>query len=86
MLFFPLDHGSLEISILPPMKREFLVKLNREFESNPLRQPVLHFLCLGVLPEISILRLVLSSNWPLGVPVLLPTMYVSPLTIGYRDS
>jgi hypothetical protein len=50
MLFFPLDHGSLEISILPPMKREFLVKLNREFESNLLRQPVLRFLSLsGVL-------------------------------------
>jgi hypothetical protein len=47
MLFFPLDHGSPEISILPPMKREFLVKLNREFESNLLRQPVLRFGSLG---------------------------------------
>ena len=47
MLFFPLDHGSLEISILPPMKREFLVKLNREFESNLLHQPVSPFLSLG---------------------------------------
>jgi hypothetical protein len=44
------------IDILPPMHPEFLVKLNREFESNPLRQPVSPFLSLGgVLPKNSIL-------------------------------
>src|ERR1700676_5148147 len=36
---------------------ESLAKRNHEFESNPLRQPVSPFLCLGgVLPENSILR------------------------------
>src|SRR5665213_3556888 len=29
------DQGSLEISILPPMQREFLVKLNGEIQSYP---------------------------------------------------
>ena len=44
------------LDILPPMKREFLVKLNREFESNPLRQPVSLFFSLGdVSSENSIL-------------------------------
>jgi hypothetical protein len=53
------------------MKREFLVKLNREFESNLLRQPVFAFRSHGgVLPENSILppitrttRAVWSSNY-----------------------
>jgi hypothetical protein len=55
MLFF-LGHGSLEISILPPMKREFPVKLNHEFEANLLRQPAWLFLSPGVvLLEKSIL-------------------------------
>jgi len=31
------------------MKREFLVKLNREFESNLLRRPVSLFLSLGAV-------------------------------------
>ena len=45
------------IDFLPAMNPEFLVKLNREFESNPLRQPVSPFLSLGgVLSENSILR------------------------------
>jgi hypothetical protein len=42
---------------LPPMKREFLVKLNHEFESNLLRHSVSLFLSLGaVAAENSILR------------------------------
>jgi hypothetical protein len=48
MLFFlPWSWFAGNIDILPPMKREFVVKLNREFESNPLRQPVSPFLFRG---------------------------------------
>ena len=40
LLFLSWSWFAGNINILPPMNPEFLVKLNREFESNPLRQPV----------------------------------------------
>jgi len=47
----------VEIAICPQMKREFLLKFNREFESNPLRQLVGVFsFSTAIVEKTSILR------------------------------